>query len=379
MTLSARVQDVPPSATFKWSALSKKQGVLNLTVGRPNYDTPKIIKEACKKALDEGKVHYAPSKGIPELREKIAGKLSTENKVAGIDADKILVSGGAKNVLYLLFQTLVDDGVVVALPDPAWVSYEPMVNLAGGKVDWLALKPEEGFVADEDYLNALENSKAKVTLINSPCNPTGAFWSKGVQEKIVDICERKGMWIISDEVYEYFAYDGEPWSPGEVYEKTITVNAFSKSFSMTGWRLGYGACPDQSIIDAMNRLQQHSLSNATTFAQWGALACFTKEARKESEAMVADFKERREVCMKAIEGIEGVVCKKPGGAFYLFPSFGDVDDTELAEKLIEKGVGTIPGSAFGTVGEGCIRISYGSASPDELKTAFDTIKEVVEK
>lgn len=376
MDLSKRVSGLAGSATFKYAALAKKPGVINLTIGRPDYDTPKVIKEAAKKALDEGKVHYTPSKGIPELRAKIAGKLEAENGVKGIDADKILVSGGAKTILYYLFMSILDKGDSVALPNPLWVSYEPMIELAQGKAELLNLYPDQGFVPNDEYLQALDDSGAKAVLVNSPNNPTGAFYPKKVVDEIVDICERKGMWIISDEVYEYFSYDEKPKSPGEIYEKTITVNAFSKSYSMTGWRLGYAACPHQEIIDAMNKLQQQSLSCATSFAQYGALAAFTEEAQKESKRMVEDFKKRRDFCIRRLHANEKAICRVPGGAFYLFPYFDGWDDVELTDKLLERGVGVIPGSAFGSQGSGCLRVSYGSGNTEQLGKALDTINEV---
>jgi aspartate aminotransferase len=377
MDLSRRVSGLSGSATFKYAGLAGKPGIINLTVGRPNYDTPKVVKEAAKKALDEGKVHYTPTKGIPELRAKIAEKLASENRIPGIDADKVVVSGGAKSVLYYIFTALVDDGDVVALPDPSWVSYESMVSLMGGRVSWLKLYPEKGFVPDDGYLNALENSKANVTLVNSPNNPTGAFYSKKILRKIVDICERKDMWLISDEVYEVFSFDDVPYSPGEDYEKTITVNAFSKTFSMTGWRLGYAASPKKEVVDAILNVQEQCLSCPTSFAQYGALACFTEEAKAESRRMAEDFKARRDFCMNKISGIPNVVCRKPGGAFYLFPYFGEVDDVKLADRLLAKGVGTIPGSPFGAQGRGCLRLSYGSANTEQLDKAFNVIAEVV--
>jgi aspartate aminotransferase len=377
MDLARRVSGLSGSATFKYAGLAGKPGVINLTIGRPDYDTPKVIKEACKTALDEGKVHYTPTKGIPELRAKISEKLSLENNIKGVDADRVFVSGGAKQVLYNLFMSLVDDGDVVALPDPSWVSYEPMIALSGGRVEWLKTYPKKGFVPDEEYLSSLEDSGAKITLINSPNNPTGAFYPKKIIDKIVDVCERKGMWLVSDEVYECFAYEGRPYSPGSRYEKTITVNAFSKTFSMTGWRLGYAACPNKEVINAMNNIQEQSLSCPTSFAQYGALAAFTEEAKKESERMASDFKKRRDYCMKKIEGNARILCKKPGGAFYLYPYFEGWDDVALCEKLLEKGLGTIPGSAFGDQGKGCLRLSYGSASTEKLDKAFNILSEVL--
>ncbi|MBN2518347.1 MAG: pyridoxal phosphate-dependent aminotransferase [Candidatus Altiarchaeota archaeon] len=375
MMLAKRVLDVPPSATFKYAALAKKEGVINLTVGRPDFDTPKCIKEAAKKALDEGKVHYTPGKGIPELRAKIAEKLAKENGLKNIDDGKVIVSMGAKNILYEIFMTMIDEGDVVALPNPSWVSYESMVKLAGGNVAWLPLKPDNGFVPDDDFLAALDRSKAKIVVINSPNNPTGAVYPESVLKKIIKVAEANDIWLISDECYEKMIYEGAHFSPGSAYPKTITVNAFSKQFSMTGWRLGYAACEEFEIIDKMSVIQEQSVSNPVSFAQYGALACFTLEAEKDSKIMMRELQKRRDYVMERMKEINAV-CKKPNGAFYIFPYFDGHDDVELANALLEAGVGTVPGSPFGTNGRGCLRISYGSGNIKVLGGAFDRMKTV---
>jgi len=376
MDFASRLGNVKPSATLKYAAAAKKPGVINLTVGRPDYDTPDVVKEAAKKALDEGKVHYAPTRGIPELREKIVEKLAAENEISGLGPDNVLVSCGAKQILYEIFAALVSDGDTVALPNPSWVSYESQVALCGGSIDWLPMSAENGFIPGDDFMKALEGSKAKILVIDSPNNPTGAVYPKDVLEKIVSVCKSKDMWLVSDEPYEKFIYEGEHWSPGSSYEKTITVNALSKTYSMTGWRVGYAACQSAELITKLNTIQSQTVSCATSFAQYGALACFTPEAEEASKKMVADFKERRDYVMEKVAGLD-VVCTKPAGAFYVFPKFKIEDDLKLADDLLEAGVGTVPGSAFGSAGKGCLRISYGSANKEKLGEAFDKIKEVI--
>jgi aspartate aminotransferase len=375
MLFSKTILDVPPSATFKYAAMAKKEGMINLTIGRPGFDTPKVIVEAAKKALDEGKHHYGPSKGIPELRSLIADKLTNVNGIKDIDAEKVIVSIGAKNILYELFTVLLNDGDKVAIPNPSWVSYESMIKLARGETVWIPLKPENGFVPDKDFLEALDNSGAKILVINTPNNPTGAVYPKDVLRDIIKVAKDNDMWIISDECYETIVYDGEHFSIGAEYDKTITVNAFSKPFSMTGWRLGYAACQEFDIIDKMNILQQQSVSNPVTFAQYGALACFTDEAQQAAADMRDAFKERRDYAMKRIEEFN-CTCLKPGGAFYIFPYFEGQNDVELADALLDVGVGTVPGSPFGTHGRGCIRLSYGNADVKTLGEAFDRMSKV---
>jgi len=367
-----RVLDVVSSATFKYDAAAKKPGVINLTIGRPDFDTPEMIKEAAKRALDEGRVHYTPSKGIPELRKAIAEKLEVENRIADLDEDKILISGGGKQILYCIIMALAGKGDVVAIQNPSWVSYEAQIKLANAEVEWLTLKPEEGFVPGEDFMNQLEEANAKLLILNSPSNPTGAVIPDRTIKKIMDVCVDKEIFVISDEVYEKLIYEGKHYSPASEYENVITVNAFSKTYSMTGWRLGYCACTDRDIIDRIDLIHQQSLSCCTSFAQYGALAAFSEEAKEAAEKMCEELKRRRDYVMKRI-GEMDVVCVKPNGAFYVFPYFNGADDLELADKLLEKGVGVVPGSAFGSQGRGCVRISYGSANIETLSLAFDRI------
>ena len=375
MEFASRLNRVKESATFRYSALAMRKGIINLTIGRTNFDTPAIIKNATKRALDEGKVHYTATKGILELREKISEKLEKENNIQNLNSENVLVSTGAKQIIFEAIMALIDRGDVVAIPNPSWVSYEQIVRLAEGNVLWLPLKQENGFIPDDEFFSVLENSKPKLILINSPNNPTGAVYPERIIREIVDIAERKDSWILSDEIYEKLIYEGSHFSPGRIYPRTITVNGFSKEFSMTGWRLGYCACSNKEIIEKMCLIQSQSVSCAVSFAQYGALAAFTSEAKKETEFMRKELKKRRDLL---IEGIRrtGIVCSKPSGAFYVFPFLGG-DDIEYAKKLLEKGVGVIPGSPFGSSGSGCVRISYGSASEEELERAIDIIKEFI--
>ncbi|MHC1610953.1 MAG: pyridoxal phosphate-dependent aminotransferase [Candidatus Methanospirareceae archaeon] len=375
LRFAERVLEVQPSATFKYDAAAKKPGVINLTVGRPDFDTPQVIKEAAKRALDEGRVHYTPSKGIPELRRAIAEKLETENNIPGLDEDKILVSGGVKQIIYCILMALAGKGDLVAIPNPSWVSYEAQIKLANAEVEWLTLKPEEGFLPKDDFMRELEETTAKILILNSPSNPTGAVIPKRIIKEIMDVCVEKEMLVVSDEIYEKLIYEGEHYSPASEYENVITVNGFSKTYSMTGWRLGYCAHANREIIDRIETVHQQSLSCCTSFAQYGALAAFSAEAKEASEKMRKEFRRRRDYVMKRIREMDDVVCFKPNGAFYVFPYFKGLDDLELADKLLEKGVGVVPGSAFGSQGRGCIRISYGSADINLLSQAFDRIIE----
>ncbi len=374
MYYATRLDKVNESATFKYSALAKGEGVINLTQGLINYQTPKAIVDATKKAIDEGKITYTPTKGIPELREKIAEKLSQENNIKNLDADKILVSIGAKQVIYEAVMALINKGEEVAIPNPSWVSYESIINLAEGKVVWLPTKAGNGFIPDEEFMSALENSNPKLIFINSPNNPTGAVYPKKIIEEIADIAERKDAWIISDEIYEKVLYEGEHLSPGSIYDKTITVNGYSKEYSMTGWRLGYAASPIKEVIDKMNIIQSQSVSCAVSFIQYGALRAYTSEVKKEVGKMINDLRERRNVLVEGLQKLK-LMEYTPGGAFYVFPRLGG-DDMELADKLLSNGLGVIPGSPFGSEGRGCVRISYGYISKEKIGDVLDILSSI---
>lgn len=373
MEFASRIGGVGASATFKYSALAKKEGVVNLTIGRTDFSTPDIIVEAAKKALDEGRIHYTPTRGIPELREKIAGKLEKENNIGDINPEKILVSTGAKQVIFEAIMSLIGKGDKVGMPDPSWVSYESIVKIAEGDIVWLPLKHEKGFIPDEDFLSTLENSDIKLVFINSPNNPTGAVYPEKVIRKIADIAERKDMWIISDEIYEKIIYEGKHFSAGSIYPKTITVGGFSKEFSMTGWRLGYAACPEKEVIDKMNIIQSQSVSCAVSFVQYAATLAFTPEVREETMIMKETLRKRRDYLARRLQDMQ-VLERIPSGAFYIFPNFGEIDDVALTEKLLERGVGVIPGSPFGSKGTGCVRISYGAVSQKGMEKAADEIE-----
>ena len=378
MKFASRLKRVNESVTFRYSALAKGEGVINLTHGVTNFNTPKRIVDATKKAIDEGKTIYTQTRGIPELRKKIAEKLYRENGIEGLDIDNILVSTGAKQIIFEAVMALINKGDEVAIPDPSWVSYESIINIAQGKVVWLKTKPENGFIPDDNFLSELENSNPKLILINSPNNPTGVVYPKRIIKKIVDIAERKDSWILSDEIYEKIIYEGEHFSPGSIYDKTITVNGFSKEFSMTGWRLGYGASPIKKIIDKMNIIQSQSVSCAVSFVQYGALEAFSNDVKDDVKRMVNELKIRRDLLVDGLKNIGLINYKnyKPNGAFYVFPKLSDGNDIEIADNLLRNGIGIIPGSPFGSSGRGCVRMSYGSISKEKIGEVLKRLKKV---
>jgi aspartate aminotransferase len=387
-----RVYELKPSPTLAVSSKAKElkaKGVdiISFGAGEPDFDTPEFIKEACIKALKEGKTKYAPSAGIPELREAISEKFFKENKV-NYQPSEVVISAGAKNILFLLFMLLIEEGDEVLLPTPYWVSYVSQIKLFGGKPIEVPTLEENGFVLRAEDIKPFITEKTKVLVLNSPNNPTGAVIEKKELEKIAEICLENNIVIISDECYEAFTYDGvEHVSIASLSEEvkkiTFTVNAFSKTYSMTGWRIGYVGCPSEYYAQIIANLNSQSISNVTTFAQYGALEALRNPQSKEFvEKMRNTFAKRRDLALSLLKEIPDIKVNKPKGAFYLFPNFRNwvgkfTSDIEFAQYLLEEGkVAVVPGSAFGY--EGFLRISY-CVSEEDLIKGIKRIKEALEK
>lgn len=369
--LSRRVSHIKPAPTLALTAKVnqlKAQGIdiVGFGAGEPDFDTPDFIKDACIRALKEGKTKYAPSAGIPQLREALADKLLKENGVE-YKPSEIVVTAGAKMALFLIMLALLEEGDEVLLPSPYWVTYPEQILLTGAKVVEVPLKEGEGFILTAERLKEYITPRTKMLILNSPSNPTGAVFPERNLREIAELCLERGILIVSDECYEAFVYDKETFvSPAsfskEIREITFTVNAFSKSFSMTGWRVGYVACPEK-YAKVIADLNSQSISNATTFAQFGALEALRNPSSKEFvENMRRTFQARRDMAYELLREIPHVSVVKPKGAFYIFPNLKEYSkvlgsDLALAEYLIEKGrVAGVPGSAFGA--EGYIRLSY---------------------
>ncbi|MFN3598331.1 MAG: pyridoxal phosphate-dependent aminotransferase [Aquificaceae bacterium] len=384
--LAKRVSHIKPAPTLALSAKVnqlKAQGldIIGFGAGEPDFDTPDFIKEACIRALRDGKTKYAPSAGIQELRIALAEKLLRENQVE-YKPSEVVITSGAKMALFLVMLALLEEGDEVLLPSPYWVTYPEQILLCDAKVVEVPLKEEEGFILRAETLKEYITPKTKMLILNYPSNPTGAVVSKQAQEKIAQLCLEKGIFIVSDECYEAFLYDGEEFvSPAsfskEVREITFTINAFSKTFSMTGWRLGYVACPEK-YAKVIADLNSQSISNATTFAQYGALEALKNPKAKEFvENMKKTFERRRDLAYDLLGEIPHISVVKPKGAFYIFPNLKFYSeklgsDLRLAEYLIEKGkVAGVPGSAFGA--EGYLRLSY-CVSENTIKEGIDRLK-----
>ncbi len=380
-----RVNRVAPSATLGITARAKAmraQGrdVVSLGAGEPDFDTPEHIKKALYEAVEEGFIYYTPSKGIQELRRAIAEKFKKDNSL-GYDPEKeIMVTPGAKQALYEAILAVTNPGDEILIPSPFWVSYEPMVQLADGKPVFVPTHEEEGFrLAPEEVAREITN-KTRGIIINSPNNPTGAVFRMGELREIAELCAAYDLVAISDEIYEKIIYDGEHVSiaslPG-MKERTITINGFSKAYSMTGWRLGYAAAPEE-LITAMAKVQEHSVSCPTSFVQKAGVAAL-EGPQDEVDAMVKEFRKRRDVLVSGLNEIDEVSCVMPEGAFYVFANFSayDNDSFKLAGELLERaGVAVIPGAAFGSQGEGYLRMSY-ATSMDNILEALERIKKAL--
>lgn len=389
MELSERVQRIKPSPTLAITAKAKelrKRGIdiIGFGAGEPDFDTPDYVKEGAIKALKEGKTKYTPSAGIPELREAIANKLKERNKVEYTSSEVVVVPG-AKMGLYEIFATILNPGDEVIVPAPYWVSYPEQIALCDGVSRFVELEENQDFILTVDKLKDSITDRTKAVVLNTPSNPTGAVIPRNELEKIAQLCLENNILIISDECYEEFIYEGEHVSIAslskEVREITFTVGAFSKSYSMTGWRLGWVAAPERFIKPIIN-IQSQTISNPTSFAQYGALEAL-KDGGKFPAMMREEFKKRRDYIVEELRSIEGISCVKPSGAFYVFPNVsyyirGDIsNDVDFVSYLIEEAkVAVVPGSAFGK--EGYIRMSY-ATSMDNIKEGIKRIKDALNK
>ncbi|PSQ49487.1 aspartate aminotransferase [Halobacteriales archaeon SW_6_65_15] len=374
MNFSERIRRVEPSATLAISNLAAEleaegADVVDLSVGEPDFPTPENVVEAGKAAMDAGHTGYTSSNGILELRETIAEKLRDD----GIDceAGNVIVTPGAKQSLYEAVQTLVNDGDEVVLLDPAWVSYEAMAKLAGGDLNRVDLAPHDFQLepALDDLAEAVSDG-TELLIVNSPNNPTGAVYSDAALVGVRDLAVEHDVTVISDEIYQEIAYGAEPTSLASLdgmADQTVTVNGFSKAYSMTGWRLGYFAGPEELVSEA-GKLHSHSVSCATNFVQRAGVEAL-RNTDESVEEMVEAFAERRAFLLDRL-GEVGVEAPEPDGAFYLMIPVSEDDQQWCEEALEEAHVATVPGSAFGA--PGYARISYAN-SKERIGEAVDRL------
>ena len=383
--LSSRTKVIAPSGIRRLFDLAQKaSGVINFGIGEPDYDTPRFIGEAGKRAVDLGYTHYTPNAGFAELREAIAEKLRNENGME-VTAENVMVTSGSTIGLFLAVLALVDPGDEVLIPDPGFVAYEAAVLMVGGRPVRVPLSEDEDFRMLPEKVNELVTPRTKCIFLNTPSNPVGAVLEFSDVKGIAEVAMDNGVYVISDEVYEKFVYDGaKHYSiasiPG-MEELAITINSFSKTFAMCGWRIGY-VVASKRLIDELIKLQQFTVVNAPSISQ---MACVeglrNPETKKFVEEMVREYDRRRRYMVERINKIPGFRAKMPKGAFYVFANVKELGlkSMDLAEYILkEVAVATVPGSAFGPSGEGYLRFCY-ATSPKNIEEGLNRVERAVEK
>lgn len=356
------------------------EDVIHMEIGRPDFDTPEIIKQAANTALANGNVFYTSNYGTPELRQAIADKLKRDN---GIDykAEEILVTIGVGEGTYAAVAAFTEPGDEILVPDPVWLNYIHVPHFFGAVPVSYKLREENDYQIDLNEIEGLITPKTKMLVINTPGNPTGVVQSRDTLEKLADIAKKHDLIVVSDEIYEKLVYDGARHVsiaalPG-MKERTITLNGFSKCYSMTGWRLGYAAAPVE-FIKAMVRVHAYINTCAPSFVQEAGITALEK-AEPDVQEMVKEYQRRRDYAVSAINAIDGLSCKTPGGAFYIFVNIKSLGRTsaEMADYLLDHAkIAAVPGSAFGPQGEGYIRLSY-ACSYERIVEAMERLKKAV--
>jgi len=385
---ASRMAEVEFSGTIKYGEMVKKlrarlkaegkpDDVISLTLGEPDFSTPHHISEAAIKALNDDFTHYTSSYGIPELREAVAEKSRPENQIP-CEFEHVMITP-TKLAIFAAIMSLVGEGDEVLVPDPCWVSYIPCINLAQGKPVFIPTCADDNFAVTPERVNELITPKTKMIILNSPSNPTGNVAKLEEVKGIADLANDHDILVLTDEIYEKIIYEGTHHSIAslpDMFDRTITVNGFSKSYAMTGWRLGWVVAP-KSLLNELAKIQQHSLTCATSFAQFGGVAAL-KGDQKCVEEMVDEFRARVKLAVNELNAIEGVHTTNPHGAFYVFFGYDiDMPSADLVELLIEKAhVSFTPGSVFGPSGESFIRMSC-AKSQDKIHEALKRVAVVI--
>jgi aspartate aminotransferase len=356
------------------------RSVIHLEIGEPDFDTPANIRQAAQRALDQGATHYTPTVGIPELRAAIAAD-ATIRKGFSVTPDRVVVTPGGKPVMFFAILALVSEGDEVIYPDPGFPIYESMANYVGGKAVPCPIRQENGFRLDPAELATLVTPRTRLLILNSPANPTGGVSTREDMEQIAAVARERDLVVLADEIYGRIIYEGEHVSiaslPG-MAERTIVLDGFSKTYAMTGWRLGYGIVPEP-LVTPFSRLLVNSVSCTNAATQWAGVEALTGPQDSVDE-MVAEFRVRRDLVVAGLNSIPGVTCLLPEGAFYAFPDISGTGLTgaEMADKLLyEGGVSVLAGTAFGHVGRDHLRLSYANSRAN-LEEALRRMRSVIE-
>ncbi len=384
--LSDRIQVLSESLTMAITALAqqlKREGrdILGFSAGEPDFDTPKVIKDAAIRAIEEGFTKYTPVDGIPELKEAIVDKLKRDNGLH-YTTDQVIASNGAKQSLFNLFQATVNPGDEVIIPAPYWVTYPELVKYSGGKPVIIDTDDESGFKITPGQLEKAITEKSRMLILTSPSNPTGAVYTKEELEAIADVLKGTDILVASDEMYEKLVYEGTVFTAAasisdDMFERTVTINGLSKSVAMTGWRFGYCAADDRELVKAMKKLQSQSTSNINSITQIASIKGLDGSADEDIEMMRKAFESRCEEAARLFNEIDGLSVIKPDGAFYLFVNHKAVepDSMKFAKALLEKaGVAVVPGAGFGS--DGYFRFSF-ATDIDTIRTGIERIADFV--
>ncbi len=355
---------------------AKGRHVIHLEIGEPDFDSPRAVVAAGVASIERGETHYTPSAGIPELREAIA-KYLHRSRGLSFEPGQIVVTPGAKPVMFYAILALLESGDEAIYPDPGFPIYASMISFAGATPVPLPLREQRDFVPDLDELRSLITPRTKLLILNSPHNPTGGVLSPEAVREIGALARERDLWVLSDEIYAEIIYEGEHRSiaaePG-MGDRTIVLDGFSKTFAMTGWRLGYGAFP-KTLVDPVTKLVTNSVSCTATFTQRAGVVAISQRP-VEVDLMLAEFRRRRDAIVTGLAGLEGVTCRVPRGAFYVFPNIkalGLGDAATVANRVLnEAGVAVLAGTAFGAAGEGYLRLSYAN-SLENLNAAVQRI------
>ncbi len=381
MTVASRMMDLGTETAFEVLAKARAleaQGkeIIHLEIGEPDFDTPAHIVEAGVEALRQGYTHYGPTPGLPELREAIA---RNSREVRGVDTDpaSVVVTPGAKPIMFYLILALAEPGVEIIYPNPGFPIYESMIRFSGATPVPMQLLEETGYHPDLNDLAGRITDQTRLIIINSPENPCGSALSREELETIANLVkERDDLYVLADEIYKDILYTGAHYSiaafPG-MARRTIILDGFSKSYAMTGWRLGYGIMPEE-LVPHITRLAVNSVSCAASFSQRAAIVALDGP-QDQVQSMAAEFSRRRRLITDGLRGIPGIKCPEPEGAFYVFPSIKGtgLSSAEFEERaLSEAGVALLSGSAFGEFGEGYVRLSYAN-SPGNIEKALERL------
>ena len=386
MKLSSRQSRLGTETAFETLAKAKKleaqgKNIVHLEIGEPDFDSPSYVIDAAKDALDQGFTHYGPSAGQPELRNAIAIHQGEFNGYS-ISPENVIVTPGGKPVMFFSLLALIEEGDEVIYPNPGFPIYESMINYSGGKPIPMKLEESKDFNANIDDLRKLVTDKTKMMIINSPNNPCGSVTTKDDLEQIAEIAIENNIIVLSDEIYKDMYYEGEHYSITKfdgMKERTIILDGFSKSYAMTGWRLGYGIFPD-FLVEDITKLMTNSVSCTSVFSQMAAIAAL-EGSREFTINMMEKFKIRRDIIVNGLNSIEGISCRTPLGAFYAFPNISGtgMSSSNFADiALNEYGVALLSGTAFGEYGDNYIRISFAN-SEENLVKAIDRLNDMIKK